>query len=701
MKVLLTGASGFLGRHVIQKLSQENVNIVAIIRRTSRIDHLKSYPIKFIEGDIRDEACLDKAMKGVDVVIHAVTTKMGRWEDFYAENVESTERLLQLSMKSKVKRFIFISSIDVYDHTHAKNGSVLTEDSPEDPNPPNPYSRSKIEAEALVEQYCKQHNVPTVIIRPGCIYGIGGNWYPARLGFTAGANRYALLGNGKSAVPLSHASSVVDLIWRSIQNEKAIGKSYNILEDTVITRLEFLKLAKSILFPNLKIVRVPLMVARPLAFTMRSLLKMIGRTPPTRLHPKYMRLFARSIFYANDRAKEDLGWKPVRDIRETMEEMLRWHRTQKDKPRSEMLIPELPIRIRGDGRLNVGLIGCGAFANMHLTILDRISQGVVTAVCDPNLEAAQSIARTFQIRRVYVSLTQMLDKEKIDVIHVISPTQTHADLSIQAMKKRCHVLVEKPMAINAKEARDMLQVAEKQGVKLCVEHTLLYHPTMIQARRMIQQGLLGEIVQVEGWFGPSFSSNVGSPFLRYEAKDAWVYGLPGSLFQDFMPHPLSVVLDVMGSVNDVVVRARYNKIVPHMKVDELRIILENESILGTLSLSFGATPRHSFLNIYGTHGTVKVDFMTGTPFLYKDMGMLPKFISRNIMGIKNGRRLIKASRKNLFQAFSKKRLLLEGHENLIRLFYRSVLQNEALPVTHQNSLRTMEIMDQIWSQIKV
>lgn len=701
MKVLLTGASGFLGRHVIQKLSQGNVNIVAIKRRTSRIDHLKSYPIVFIEGDIRDEACLDKAMKGVDVVIHAVGTKMGRWEDFYAENVESTERLLQLSIKSKVKRFIFISSIDVYDHTHAKNGSILTENTPKDPNPPNHYSRSKIEAEALVERYCKQHNVPTVIIRPGCIYGIGGNWYPARLGFTAGANRYALLGNGKSAVPLSHTSSVVDLIWRSIQNEKAVGKSYNVLEDAVIKRLEFLKLAKSILFPNLKMVRVPLLVARPLAFTMRSLLKMIGRTPPTRLHPKYMRLFALSVFYANDRAKEDLGWEPVGDVRKTMEEMLKWHRARKDKSRSEMLIPELPVRIRGDGCLNVGLIGCGAFANMHLTILDRISQVVVTSVCDPDLEAARSMARRFQIQRVYVSLAQMLEEERIDVVHVVSPTQTHADLSIQAMKKGCHVLVEKPMAVDAKEARHMVQVAEKQGVKLCVEHSLLYHPTMIQARKMIQKGLLGKIVQIESGFGTSFSSNIGSPFLQYEAKGAWVYGLPGALFQDFMPHPLSVLLDLMGSVNDVVVRAKYNKIVPHMKVDELRILLENESILGTLSLSFGATPRHSFLNIYGTHGTVKADFMTGTPFIYKDMGMLPKFISRNMMGIQNGRRLIKASRKNLFQAFSKKRLLVEGHDNLIRLFYRSILHDEALPVTHQNSLKTMEIMDQIWSQIKV
>ncbi|MEJ2628860.1 MAG: NAD(P)-dependent oxidoreductase, partial [bacterium] len=262
MKILITGASGFLGQHIIKKLSDEGADLVALIRPTSKIEHLKPYKIHYIVGDIRNEESLQKAMQGVDAVVHAVTTKFGNEDDFYAENVESTRRLLELSRQQNIKRFVFISSIDVYDHAQCKNGTVLTEESPRDPHPSNPYGKTKIQAEELVEEYNRTYNVPTVIIRPGCIYGTGGNWVPARLGISAGARRYVLLGNGKSAVPMSHTSSVAEVIWQSIRKDSAKGKIYNVLEDGIISRVDFLKMVQAHLFSDFKIVKMPLFLIR-------------------------------------------------------------------------------------------------------------------------------------------------------------------------------------------------------------------------------------------------------------------------------------------------------------------------------------------------------------------------------------------------------------------------------------------------------
>lgn len=700
MKVLITGASGFLGQHIIKKLSEEGVDIAAIIRPTSRIEHLKKYTIDYITGNIRDEETLRKAMQGVDAVIHAVTTKFGGAEDFYAENVESTRQLLELSLKNNIKRFVFISSIDVYDHSKCKNGSVLDEDSPRDPNPSNHYSRTKIQAEEIVETFNRKHKLPTVIIRPGCIYGKGGNWVPARLGFSAGPQRYVLLGNGKSAVPMSHTSSVAEVIWRSIQNDTARGKIYNVIEDGVITRVGFLKMVRENLYPAFKIVKIPLFFARIMAFGMRTMLKMIGKTPPTRLHPHYMRLFALSVFYKSDKAKQDLGWQSLTDLTETIKDMLSWHREKIFKPKSEMLIPELPVKVTSKQTLKVGVVGCGVFGAWHHQILKRLPQAEVAAVCDPDTEAAETTAAKYKIPKTFSSMGEMLDKESIDVVHILSPPQTHAPLSIEAMQKGCHVLIEKPMALDAREAEKMIQAAEENKVSLCTDHTLLYNDGMIQARQWIQEGRIGTIHQIESWFGTAFSTNIGSPFLQYDAKDSWVYKMPGQLFQDLMPHPVSVLLDVVGSVDDISVISRYNKYVPHMKVDELRILLEKKDMLGTLTLSFGVTPRHSFLNIYGSQGTIKVDFLLGVAFLYNNMGMLPKVVSRNLIARRHAKKMLRKGREQIFSLFTGKRLLLEGHETLFRLFYKHILDGTALPVSNRNSLETMKLMDRIWEQVE-
>lgn len=701
MKVLVTGATGFLGRHIVKKFADEGAEMVTVIRPTSKTDHLKKYPIEFILGDVQNEESLKKAMKGVDVVVHAAADIVGSWDDFHGANVQSTKWLLEMSLKNKVKRFVFISTIDVYDHAKARNGTVLTEESPKDPKPSNFYSQAKIEAENWVEEYYQKYNLPTVILRPGCIFGIGGNWYPARLGFDLGINKYAILGNGGSAIPMSHASSVVDLIWRSIQDDKAIGKAYNILEETKVTRFGFLKSAKAILFPKLKIYRIPIWLSRLMAFGGRLFLKMIGQQVPTRIQPEVLRLFSISVYYSSELAKQELGWQPVADVPGAVEDMLRWHRAPLDIPRSEMLIPKEPVPVPQNKKVQVGIVGCGMITENHFLVLKRLPQIEVTAVCDPNLDNANSVAKKYKVPKVYSSLKEMLENEKPDAVHINSPTQTHAELAILAMKNGCHVLVEKPFSADAKEAREMMKVAEKEGVICCVEHPLLYHPAMIQVRQWIQDGIIGDIMQVEAWFGTDFSNNIGVPFLRYNAKDSWIYQLPGALFQDFMPHPLCLVMDVMGEVTDVTVRSKYNKLVPHMKTDELRLILENEKTIGTLSLSFGASPRHIFFNVFGNKNTAKVDFLNGTAILYDEAAMMPKAVSRGLLGLKHGKIMRKVGRKNIRTAFSPKQILSQGYDTLFRLFYRSILLEEPNPVPIQHSVKTMEVMDKVWSQVTI
>ena len=697
MKILLTGATGFLGRHIIRKLAGEGVEIVALIRKTSPTKHLDSHRVTFVQGNLRDRKSLQGVMKGVDAVVHAATSKGGPWPEFFADNVQGTEWLLEEAVQHKVKRFVFISSVAVYHHADVKDKAVLKENHPKEQSP-NHYARSKIEAEARVEKYYREKGLAITIIRPACIYGPGGFWYPSRLGFSAGKN-YAVLGSGSSVVPLSHVDSVADLIWRSIIREEAVGKSYNIVEDEPVTRAEFLDLTREILYPGMKTVKFPYGLARFIAWGLRTGLKMVGMNAPTRLAPSALRLFSISVFYDNTQAKQDLNWQPQPDVRQTIRDMLRWHKEQ-SRPVSTMQTPEWPVVIQGDRKIKTALIGAGAFAKTHLQILKQIKQAEVVAVCDPNTEGAGILADQYGIPHVFESLDALLEFSQPDAVHIISPAQTHAPLSIQAMRAGCHVLVEKPMAVHAAEAKEMIRVASQKNVKLCVEHSNLYDGMMIQARKWLNQRMVGKVIQVESWFGTGLSKMPMSPYVKYDGKDHWVYGLPGGVYQNFISHPLSCVLDVMGPIQNIQVKAMYHKAVPHQDTDELRVQFDNGSAIGTLSLSLCATPRSNFIRIYGDEGTIEIDFMSRVAFLNKESGPLPKVISRNLIARKKGSIYLKAGRNNLWNLVTKKHGYFEGNEILIRLFYRSLIENTPLPVTHENGLWSMEAMDAIWKQIK-
>jgi len=112
-------------------------------------------------------------------------------------------------------------------------------------------------------------------------------------------------------------------------------------------------------------------------------------------------------------------------------------------------------------------------------------------------------------------------------------------------------------------------------------------------------------------------------------------------------------------------------------------------------------PRSNFIRIYGTEGTIEIDFMSRVAFLNKDSGPLPKVISRNLMARKKGNIYKKAGRNNLFNLITKKHGYFEGNEILIRLFYKHLVEGTPLPVTHENGLWSMEAMDTIWEQIEI
>ena len=113
MKALVTGATGFIGSHIVERLLEQGHEVRALARKTSDLSHLNTTGAEIVFGDVEDYDSLVSAIDGTEVVFHAAARVMpgwGKWEDFQHETINGTENILRASAEAGVSRFVYVSS---------------------------------------------------------------------------------------------------------------------------------------------------------------------------------------------------------------------------------------------------------------------------------------------------------------------------------------------------------------------------------------------------------------------------------------------------------------------------------------------------------------------------------------------------------------------------------------------------------------
>lgn len=255
MKVLVTGATGFLGSYIVDKCIAQGDSVRVLVRKTSNLDYLKKYPdIEYAYGDLTDMDSLRDATKGVEAIYHSAArvTTQGDRTQFYNDNVMSTRCLVDEAKKQGVKRFIFISSPSIFfDFTHQN-------DINETYAYPKKYINLYSETKALAEQYvlaANDENFITCSLRPR------GIWGPRD---TTGFVPKILLGMLKEKFPdmsggndifatLCHVENASDACILAAKSDKVGGKAYFITDDEIVNVWGFLnQLGKTFKAPPIK-----------------------------------------------------------------------------------------------------------------------------------------------------------------------------------------------------------------------------------------------------------------------------------------------------------------------------------------------------------------------------------------------------------------------------------------------------------------
>jgi len=149
--------------------------------------------------------------------------------------------------------------------------------------------------------------------------------------------------------------------------------------------------------------------------------------------------------------------------------------------------------------LKVAIIGAGYSAHHHLRAWS--SNGVrVEAVVDINESRAKEFAHKYNIRSWYTSVDEMIKEFKPDIASICTPPQTHRDIAIKLIDEDVNVFIEKPLATSYSHALEIIEKARSKNIKIWVVMNYLFSPWMIEARRILRSGVLGDIVRADVLF---------------------------------------------------------------------------------------------------------------------------------------------------------------------------------------------------------
>ncbi len=324
MKLLITGASGFLGKYVVAEALQRGFQVRAVIRNTSnekRLPWRKSSNLELIRIDLTRSQGLEEAVRGADSIVHLAAAKQGNYETQYSNTVVATENLLKAMVATNIKRLVAISTFSVFDYLRIADGEVINEDSPIESQPlhRDVYAQTKLIQESLFRDFERKNRGEVTIIRPGIVYGRNNLWN-AHLGVNL-KNRLWIRIGGNSQLPLTYVENCAQAIVSACMHQEAIGKTFNIVDSDLPTQkaytdkiLKLLPRQPSTIGINWAMMRL---LSRSAWFSNKVLfsgkMKLPGIFIPARLEARF-----KSFRYSNEKAQNILDCQPSYSLDEAL-----------------------------------------------------------------------------------------------------------------------------------------------------------------------------------------------------------------------------------------------------------------------------------------------------------------------------------------------------------------------------------------------
>jgi len=316
--VLVTGASGFLGRGLVSALRRRGQSVRVLVRRPD--PRLSATVQQVVVGDLGDPRIVEHAVKDVGVVYHVGAAMGGSAREFDAGTVWGTRNVVDACLRHGTAKLVYVSSMSVLDHAGRDPAVSIDEGSALEPHADwrGSYTQTKLTAETYVREAIRNHGLPAVVIRPGQIIGPGSeNTTPN--GTLAIAGRWIAIGSPAQTLPLVYVDDVIDALLLAAQTPSAEGEVVHVVDPTIVTQGEYLERVRRKRGGGLKLMRWPTWLLLGLAVGVEGLGKVLKRSVPlTRYRVRSLRPLAN---FDQRVARDVLGWAPRVGVKRGMEVM--------------------------------------------------------------------------------------------------------------------------------------------------------------------------------------------------------------------------------------------------------------------------------------------------------------------------------------------------------------------------------------------
>jgi predicted dehydrogenase/nucleoside-diphosphate-sugar epimerase len=333
--------------------------------------------------------------------------------------------------------------------------------------------------------------------------------------------------------------------------------------------------------------------------------------------------------------------------------------------------------------LRVSILGGGRMALQHATAIRLQANAKFVAVGDPFLTEQEIKERFGADIAGYQDPETLLREARPDVVHIVAPPHTHYPLAKLCLENGANVYVEKPFAPTAREAAELLDLADSRGLRACSAHQVLFQ----RAGQAYQTWLpmIGELYHVESYF--SFRPvrrrpDGGTPL---SAVDQLV---------DILPHPVYLMLSALERDTGATPALASFEVAPE---GEVRAIIRSGSTLATLVVSLRGRPIESYLRVVGSNGSVTADFILGD--IVKSLGPGASAPAVIVKPFSQATQKFWGSFAGLCRLLFRRQKSYPGLGELLTLFYGSIRAGSPPPISRRSILNTVTICEQIAAKL--
>jgi len=325
-RILITGASGFIGYHLIKAAQKAGLEVHAAVRATSKLSHLDSLAPKYIYPDFRSKESLVKSLEEGQYayIVHAAgATKAKDEREYNTINADYTKNLALAAKEANIplKKFVFLSSLAALGPSAYQDHHLFKED--RRPNPVTAYGKSKL----LAEQYLKEIELPKAVLRPTAVYGPGEkDLFIVFKMLQDGLDAY--IGNSPQRFSFVYVQDLVNATMLSLRSENKKDHTYNISDGNVYNRYELADTFKDLIGKKTVRFHIPVGLVKVVA-NMLELMYLNSKKTPVLNKEKLNELTAPNWACSIEAAKKDLNYRPVYNLKTGLAASMPWYTENK------------------------------------------------------------------------------------------------------------------------------------------------------------------------------------------------------------------------------------------------------------------------------------------------------------------------------------------------------------------------------------